>query len=60
MAWALLLIGYCAVKAGSSSTRLIAGGFHFPVSASDFGLLRTDAELMGPGGNFDKCKGFSY
>jgi hypothetical protein len=50
MASALLLIGYCAVKAGSSSTRWIAGGFHFPVSASDFGLYRRMVRLNAPFG----------
>jgi hypothetical protein len=34
---ALFLFGYCAVSAGSSWTRVTAGGFHLPVSGSDLG-----------------------
>ena len=28
---------YCVVKGGTSGTLMTGGGFHFPVSASDFG-----------------------
>src|ERR1700724_2239162 len=34
---AFQLIDYCAVRAGTSWTLVIGGGFHLPVSASDFG-----------------------
>src|SRR5215469_13384904 len=39
---------YCAIRLESSGTLVTGGGFHLPVSASDFGAYRRMVRLKGP------------
>ena len=38
-------MNYCATKLGSDGSRITGGGFHFPVSASDFGAYMRMSKL---------------